>query len=186
MPRAFYFLPLVALANPAMAQQHQIHAMSQIADARPEAEDTKPAEGKTMDHIQMDHSQMNQGQIDRGEMGHSSTDNHAMVDEVPIPEVPPPQDAFNGPAFAADQFVGAEQMAASRADVVKKVSGTPIFWFQADRAEYRTRRGKDGYLWDVQGFYGGDINKFWFKSEGEGIVEPCYRSMVGPPSRCPS
>src|SRR3546814_4465027 len=24
------------------------------------------------------------------------------------------------------------------------------------------------YLWDAQGWYGGDINKFWFKTEGEG------------------
>ncbi|OCC23012.1 copper resistance protein CopB [Croceicoccus estronivorus] len=59
-------------------------------------------------------------------------------------------------------------MAASRAAVVREVSGMPIFWFQADRAEYRARRGGDGYLWDIQGYYGGDIDKLWFKSEGEG------------------
>ncbi len=34
--------------------------------------------------------------------------------------------------------------------------------------EYRAREGDDGYLFDVQGYYGGDLNKFWFKSEGEG------------------
>ena len=43
-----------------------------------------------------------------------------------------------------------------------------VFWFQGDRAEYRAREGVDGYLWDVQGYYGGDTDKFWFKSEGEG------------------
>ncbi len=81
---------------------------------------------------------------------------------------PPPPEALQGPAFAADAFVGAEEMAASRAAVTKEVSGTPVFWFQGDRLEYRLREGDDGYLWDVQGYYGGDYNKFWFKSEGEG------------------
>ena len=30
------------------------------------------------------------------------------------------------------------------------------------------REGRDGYSWDAQGWYGGDINKLWIKSEGEG------------------
>lgn len=30
------------------------------------------------------------------------------------------------------------------------------------------RDGSDGYAWDAQGWYGGDINKLWVKSEGEG------------------
>ncbi|MXO65334.1 copper resistance protein B [Altererythrobacter endophyticus] len=59
-------------------------------------------------------------------------------------------------------------MAASRAAVAREISGLPVFWFQADRAEYRARGGQDAYLWDVQGYYGGDLDKFWFKSEGEG------------------
>ena len=59
-------------------------------------------------------------------------------------------------------------MAQSRAHVAREVSGLPIFWFQGDRVEYRVREGDDGYLWDVQGYYGGDLDKFWFKSEGEG------------------
>ena len=50
-------------------------------------------------------------------------------------------------------------------------------WFQGDRLEYRAREGKDGYLWDIQGYYGGDIDKFWFKSEGEGsFVSYCTKS----------
>lgn len=106
--------------------------------------------------------------MDHGSMGHSDMDHGLMMDEAPIPQGPPPPQAFSGPAHAADAVVGADEMAASRAKVVREVSGMPVFWFQADRAEYRARAGKDGYLWDVQGYYGGDIDKFWFKSEGEG------------------
>ncbi len=36
-----------------------------------------------------------------------------------------------------------------------------------DQLEVVTGDGKDGYAWDVQGWYGGDINRLWLKSEGE-------------------
>nr|WP_229668345.1 copper resistance protein B [Stakelama pacifica] len=122
----------------------------------------------TMDHSQMDHSAMDHEAMDPAAMDHSGMDHSSMESNAPIPQGPPPPEAFEGPAFAADAFVGAEKMAASRASVVREVSGMPVFWFQADRAELRVRDGKDGYLWDVQGYYGGDLDKFWFKSEGEG------------------
>lgn len=41
-------------------------------------------------------------------------------------------------------------------------------FFQADRLEYQARGGKDGYLWDAQGWVGNDEDKLWIKSEGEG------------------
>jgi copper resistance protein B len=72
------------------------------------------------------------------------------------------------PAHADSLFVGAESIAACRDDFVIKVSGMVLLWFQGDRLVYRVREGDDGYMWDVQGLYGGDFDKFWFKSEGEG------------------
>jgi copper resistance protein B len=40
-----------------------------------------------------------------------------------------------------------------------------------DALEYRPRTGagqrNDGYRWDMEGWYGGDYNRLWFKSEGE-------------------
>ena len=36
-------------------------------------------------------------------------------------------------------------------------------FFQADRLEYR----EDGWLWDAQGWIGGDYHKLWWKTEGE-------------------
>jgi len=139
-------IPLLAFASPALAQQH---------------------DGQHSDHMHRVAEPPAQHVDDNG-MDHSTMGHDSMTQAAPIPEGPPPTEAFSGPPHAADQFVGAEKMAASRADVVKEVSGMPVFWFQADRAEYRAHGGKDGYLWDVQGFYGGDIDKFWFKSEGEG------------------
>lgn len=40
-----------------------------------------------------------------------------------------------------------------------------------DVLEYRPRtgagQGTSGYRWDVEGYYGGDYNRLWFKSEGQ-------------------
>ncbi len=42
----------------------------------------------------------------------------------------------------------------------------PLLYFvQADRLEYQEH--VDAWLWDLQGWYGGDINRFWWKLEGE-------------------
>ncbi|WP_371819609.1 copper resistance protein B [Erythrobacter sp. 3-20A1M] len=138
------------------------------------AVDPAPAEG-AMDHgtmeqgaattadpvMPMDHSQM-----DMGEMDHSQMNMGAMA--MPIPEGPPPADAGSGPPRAADDIWGAEAMRGSREALRREQGGQTFLWFLADRAEYQVREDKNGYLWDVQGYYGGDINKFWFKSEGEG------------------
>lgn len=173
---------LVVLPSAAIAQDHQHDAQApkESETTAPSHTPTEPSagDGSGMDHGSMDHSAMNHGtmghdtpdggMMEHGPMGHSGMDHKAMPNDAPIPQGPPPPEAFEGPAFAADAFVGAEKMAASRASVVGEVSGLPVFWFQADRAEYRARQGKDGYLWDVQGYYGGDLDKFWFKSEGEG------------------
>jgi copper resistance protein B len=37
----------------------------------------------------------------------------------------------------------------------------------ADVLEYRPARDGGDFRWDVEGWYGGDFNRLWFKSEGE-------------------
>jgi copper resistance protein B len=86
----------------------------------------------------------------------------------PIRMTPAPAEAGSGPPRAADAIWGADAMRASRRDLQKMHGDYPLFWFQADRAELQVRDGANGYLWDVQGYYGGTTSRFWFKSEGEG------------------
>lgn len=178
--RALLAAPFLLLpASPAVAQDHGSHGGHGM-DREQAAMPVDGAAMPGMDHDGIDppataHAQMDEEGIDlrsmdhlqmgHGGMGHSAAD---LAAEEDTPQGPPPPEAYDGPQFAADQFLGAETMAASRADVARKVSGMPLFWFQGDRLEYRAREGDDGYLWDMQGFYGGDIDKFWFKSEGEG------------------
>lgn len=110
----------------------------------------------------MDHSTM-----DHAAIGHAAA---APEDLSPGPlmETQPPPEAGSGPPRAADAIWGAEVMAAERERERKMHGDFPVLWVQADRLETQVRRGADGYLWDVQGYYGGTTSKLWFKSEGEG------------------
>ena len=146
--------------------------------SKPDAGHTGDTASGSMDRDSMPMSGMQSGD-GQAKIDHSQMDHGAEADHIAIPEGPPPPEALQGPAFAADAFVGTEEMAASREKVTKEVSGTPVFWFQGDRFESRQRAGGDGYLWDVQGYYGGDYNKLWFRSEGEGTFgEPIESAEV--------
>ncbi len=149
-----------------------------------------------MDHSQMDHSKMDHGKMDHGkkeqadDTDHSDHADHDMGPK-PMPQSPQNQSGpqASGPPNAADAIWGAEAMRASRKALYNEHGKMSLFWFQGDRLEYRAREGEDGYLWDVQGYYGNDTDKFWFKSEGEGSfgeeieqaeVQALWSRAIGP------
>lgn len=80
---------------------------------------------------------------------------------------PPPPEALTGPTHAADAYWG-QAMDRSRNILREEHGGMPVGRFLVDRAETRVRDERDGYLLDIQAWYGGDINKLWVKSELEG------------------
>ncbi|WP_425408870.1 copper resistance protein B [Hyphococcus sp.] len=46
--------------------------------------------------------------------------------------------------------------------------GGQVFWYvEGERLEYRSNEGDPVFLWDAQGWLGGDINRLWLKTEGE-------------------
>ena len=140
-----------ALATPALAQDHLHHGHNMAAPAPTVPPPAEP-DHSTMDHAAMDHAAAAPEDVSPG----------------PLMETPPPPEAGRGPPRAADAIWGAEVMAAERERERKMHGDFPVLWFQADRLEAQVRDGADGYLWDVQGYYGGTTSKFWFKSEGEG------------------
>ncbi len=69
----------------------------------------------------------------------------------------------------ADRFWGAEAMARSREDDLRREHGGMTYYqVLFNLAEYQARKGGDGYRWDGEAWIGGDINRFTLKSEGEG------------------
>lgn len=104
-------------------------------------------------------------------VGHGSMDHSVMDEDVspgPLSETPAPPEAGSGPPRAADKIWGADVMAHARHKEHGKHGNFPVLWVQADRFEAQLRQGSDGFLWDLQGYYGNPTSKLWLKSEGEG------------------
>ncbi|CAN5254860.1 copper resistance protein B [soil metagenome] len=84
------------------------------------------------------------------------------------PEGPPPPAAFSGPRHAADVLFDPSAMDEARERLRADQGAISSFRLMIDQGETRVYDGRDGYLWDAQGWYGGDIDKLWLKTEGEG------------------
>ncbi len=69
--------------------------------------------------------------------------------------------------------VSAQDLATGNIDV----PGEPVHDNQfrvfgiADRLEYQSNEGDAKYVWDVFGYAGGDYNRLWVESEGEGLFD---------------
>ena len=84
------------------------------------------------------------------------------------PQAPPPAGALDGPPHVADQILSAKDMAAARRVLLAENGDIRVGAVMIDQLEATSVDGEEGYAWDAQGWYGGDIHRFWWKSEGEG------------------
>ncbi|SCW37917.1 copper resistance protein B [Sphingobium faniae] len=143
------------------------------------------------DHGQMDHGQMDHGQMDHGQGQHHSAppmpaqaapsnDPHAGHGPAAPGDAMPKGAAPMPPAdHAADAFYDRADMERARVAMLRENGGTIFSQFMLDRLEYQARKGADGYHWEGEGWIGGDIHRFAFKSEGEGeIGGPLERAEV--------
>ena len=140
------------------------------------------------DHQGMDHGSMDHGAMDHGALDHGSMDHGAMGHGQPVDSAAPPPRALEGPRHAADTIFGTAAMARARAEneAMDRMSfGTVML----ERLEARVVEGEDHYLWDAQAWYGGDHDKLWLKSEGEGAfgghiesaeVQALWSHAIGP------
>jgi copper resistance protein B len=71
---------------------------------------------------------------------------------------------------AADQAYGAAAMAMGRHHLREFHGGQKTGQILVNIAEYHFNRGRDGYQWVGQGWYGGDMNRLWVKSQGDGAL----------------
>ena len=101
--------------------------------------------------------------------GHTMPAMPGMGETAAPPVAPPPPEAFSGPKHAATTIFDRELFLQKREEELIEEHGGYVTWmFLADQLEYRAVDGRDGYKWDLQGWYGGDYDKLWLKSEGEG------------------
>ncbi|TCM41303.1 copper resistance protein B [Novosphingobium sp. ST904] len=159
MARLFPILTSLLLAGFPLAAHAQ---ESEAASSR--ADEHAGMDHASMNHSQMDMSGMNMSEADMKGMDHSA---HVMpastVSDEPGDAPPPPVPTD----FPADRFFAPERMAASRAAMVKEMRFN-TFALQVDQLEFRTGKGGDGFGWEGQAWYGGDIDRIVLASEGEG------------------
>ncbi|MBT8431683.1 MAG: copper resistance protein B [Altererythrobacter sp.] len=195
-------------ATPAAAQDHSGHH-HQVAPDKAEVDhcamghlppEQCPPKQEGVDHSQMDHSghgpqvESPQGMDhsahnEMGHSGHSQSPDKSAPGAAPESAVPPR--AFEGPRHAADAIWGEAAMAPSRAQLARENGAMKTGMVMIERLEARfpTEGGDAGYVWDAQAWYGGDINRFVLKTEGEGEfggeledaeVQALYSRAIGP------
>ena len=149
---------------------------------------TLPAKSGAMDHAKMpgmkmpaagapDHSAMPGMKMPAGPQDHAAMPGMNMANSpghdmatmgsmnVPHGSPPPPPTDR-----AADRFFAPTAMADAHAQLQREHGGETISKVMLNLAEYQARDGRDGYRWDGQAWYGGDIHRLVLKSEGEGTV----------------
>ena len=97
--------------------------------------------------------------------GHQMASEAAPAEEEVIPQTPPPPPPTD---HAADRDYDPATMAAARTLLQHEHGDVRYSKAIAKLAEYQTGSGPDGYRWDGQASFGGDVNRLLFKSEGEG------------------
>lgn len=185
---------IMALALPAFAQDHSMHNMPGPSKpaAQPQAAKPKPTQPPAHqghDMKEMDHDAMPGRDKQNEHAGHDMTAMPAMqptgtalpAGSAPAPR--PPRDHF-----ADRQFPPAE-MARARRKMMAEEGGQTLSQIMFNLAEYQARKGRDGYRWDGETWFGGDINRLTLKSEGEGAfrdgveaaeIQALYSRAMGP------
>ena len=85
--------------------------------------------------------------------------------EPEIPKTPPPPPPKD---HAADGFYDPAAMAAARTQLHREHGGETWSMVMANLGEYQAHRGGGGYRWEGEASVGGDISRFYLKTEGEG------------------
>lgn len=71
---------------------------------------------------------------------------------------------------AADAIYDPAEMARARAIVRAEHGGGSFSQLMFNLAEYRVRKGRDGYHWEGEGWFGGDFDRIVLKTRGEGAI----------------
>ncbi len=90
---------------------------------------------------------------------------------------------------AADRFFDANAMAAARTLLKTEHGGEPVSLLMVNIFELQSRKGEEGYRWEGEGWYGGDIHRAVVKFKGEGEfggkvdkaeLQALYARAIGP------
>lgn len=101
--------------------------------------------------------------------------------DAPAPAAPEPS--------YADRVWGREAMIGARNTLRNEHGGGTFSQVMLDIAELQIREGREGYRWEAEGWFGGDIDRLVVKTEGEGTfgeavddaeAQALYSRAIGP------
>jgi len=162
-------LPLT-IATPALAQTADPHAGHDMSGMTMAPAAQTPAPQAPIKPAQADpHAGHDMSGMSMPGMTMGPPDTPTSADDAGRPpRQPTPAAALTGPAHAADLYFDPTAMAAARDAMLAENGDVRTTGVVIDRLEAGFGEGNATYLWDAQGWTGGDINRFWWKSEGEG------------------
>jgi copper resistance protein B len=170
----------VVLATPVLAQTDPPAMQMPWPTSPPQTQaPAAPAAEDEADHSQMDHGAMDHGATDHSQMDHGA------AEDQPVGDEPPPAAPTD---HAAERFYSAEQMGTARAQLRREHGGAIVSSLMLDRAELSFGEGETVFSWEGEGWIGGDLNRFVFKTEGEATedevesaeVQALYSRAIGP------
>ena len=106
--------------------------------------------------------------------------------DLPAGNAPAPQPPMD---HYADRTYGHDAMEHGRRVMMREEGGQIFQQVLLNLAEFQARSGHNGYRWDGEAWLGGDRNRLWLKSEGEGSfhdrvdsaeVQALYGRAIGP------
>lgn len=180
--RGLFASAALVITAPAFAQDHSAHgkpaatepaqqpapAMGEPAATAQSAKPKQPAEqSEPMDHSGMDHSSMPEMEAVEPATGTGEGESQMQMTGTALPAGDAPAPPVPGSFYADRQFPSAE-MAGVRHQSMREHGSTTTGTVQLNIFEYQAHSGRDGYRWDGEAWYGGDIDRLWIKSEGEG------------------
>jgi len=148
----------------------------------PEAPPAAPAQNScTPEHAKMGHCKMPEAEpaapaaddpdcpAEHAKMGHcipkARPPEEAAGTALPAGDAPAPRPVA---ADYADRIWGAGAMQPARTQLHREHGGGTFSQVMLDLAEVKIAKGHEGYKFEGNVWYGGDINRFVFKAEGEG------------------
>jgi copper resistance protein B len=131
-----------------------------------------PAAAQTMNHHHMPGMQAPAQPPEPAAPQEAMPDMPGMAMPTPDAAAPAPSQPSPWPGdYAADRAYDPAAMAHARAMMRREMGGVKASKVMVNLAEYRTGAQGDGYRWEGQGWFGGDIDRLVVRSEGEGAVK---------------
>jgi copper resistance protein B len=161
-------LALLALPAPALAQMQDMPGMEGMDHSmhRQPATNPPPAHDHTAP-APMDHATHGQA---APPVPPPPPHDHGAQTASPAPITAPPIPTDH----AADALYDPAAMARARAALARENGGMVQSMILIDMLETQVRKGADGYRWEGEAWFGGDIDRLTIKTEGEGV----YRSAL--------